>query len=102
LWLTYEARVRPEEPCSVVFAEHEWQALYCTVHRTTVVPAEPPTLREAVRLVARLGGFLARTGDGEPGVKTLWRGLTRLDDIAAAWLLARDAYDHQRAPSTYG
>lgn len=96
LWLTYEARVRPEEPCTVVFAEHEWQALYCTVHRTAVAPAEPPSLREAVRLVARLGGFLARKGDGEPGVKTIWRGLIRLDDIAAAWLLARTAFEHER------
>ena len=25
-------------------------------------------------LGARLGGFLARTGDGEPGVKTIWLG----------------------------
>ncbi|WP_366510899.1 IS4 family transposase [Moorena sp. SIO3F7] len=23
-----------------------------------------------------MGGFLARTGDGEPGLKTLWRGLS--------------------------
>jgi hypothetical protein len=96
LWLTYEARKQPDEPCSVVFAEHEWQALFCTVHRTTVAPAEPPSLREATRLVARLGGFLARKGDGEPGVKTIWRGLIRLDDIAAGWLAARAAYEFER------
>lgn len=100
--VTYEARVKPEEPCTVVFTEHEWQALYCTVHRTAVAPAEPPTLHEAVRLVARLGGFLARKGDGEPGVKTIWRGLMRLDDLAAAWLLAHDAYDHERVQSLMG
>ena len=102
LWLTYEARVRPKEPCTVAFAEHEWQALYCTVHRTAVAPAEPPSLREAVRLVARLGGFLARKGDGEPGVKTIWRGLIRLDDITAAWLLARTAFEHERDHSLMG
>lgn len=96
LYLTYEARMKPEEPCTEVFTEHEWQALYCTVHRVTVAPAEPPTLREAVRLVARLGGFLARSGDGEPGVKTIWRGLMRLEDIAAGWLFARAAYEHER------
>ncbi len=33
-----------------------------------------PTVREAVRLAARLGGFLGRGGDGEPGVQCLWRG----------------------------
>jgi hypothetical protein len=91
LWLTYQARQTPDEPCTTVFAMHEWQALYCSVYRTPVPPAEAPSLREAVRLVARLGGFLARTGDGEPGVTTIWRGLMRLDDIATTWLLARAA-----------
>lgn len=95
LWLTYEARVRPEERCTVMFTRHEWQALYCTVHRTGLAPAEPPSLYEATRLVARLGGFLARKGDGEPGVKTLWRGLARLDDIATGWLAARTAFEQE-------
>jgi hypothetical protein len=36
-----------------------------------------------VRLVAKLGGFLARKGDGEPGARTLWRGLQRVMDFAA-------------------
>ena len=30
-----------------------------------------------------LGGFLARKGDGEPGVKTIWIGLQRITDFAA-------------------
>jgi hypothetical protein len=102
LWLTYEARAKPEAPCEVMFATHEWQALYCAVHRTTSVPTEVPTLREAVRLVARLGGFLARASDGEPGVKTLWRGLIRLEDIVAGWLLAHRAFDPGSAPSLMG
>jgi hypothetical protein len=33
---------------------------------------------EALRLLAQLGGFLARKGDGEPGVQTTWRGYMRL------------------------
>lgn len=31
--------------------------------------------------------YLARKGDGEPGVKTIWQGLRRLHDIAQTWLL---------------
>ncbi|MES2296571.1 MAG: IS4 family transposase, partial [Pseudomonadota bacterium] len=27
------------------------------------------------RLIARLGGFIGRKSDGEPGVKTIWLGL---------------------------
>jgi len=33
----------------------------------------------------RLGGFLGRKHDGEPGMIVLWRGLQRLHDIATAW-----------------
>jgi hypothetical protein len=103
LWLTYTARETPDVPCSVVLARHEWQALVCTIAQTAEPPSEPPTLRAAVRMIAQLGGFLARTGDGEPGVKTLWRGLTRLDDIAATWLLVRgNADDHQLDRSLMG
>jgi hypothetical protein len=46
-------------------------------------PDTPPTLNEVTRLVARLGGFLARTGDGKPGVKTIWLGMQRILDFAA-------------------
>jgi hypothetical protein len=44
----------------------------------TLLPAVPPTLRETVRLLGRLGGHLGRAGDGEPGVTVLWRGWIRL------------------------
>jgi hypothetical protein len=39
------------------------------------------TVRQFVRGIARLGGFLGRKGDGEPGVRALWRGYQRLQDI---------------------
>ncbi len=91
LWLTYLQREQPHAPCTVAFAPAEWQALCCATSQTPTPPAEPPTLREAVRLVAKLGGFLGRTGDGEPGPLTLWRGLTRLHDLTAMWRLLRPA-----------
>jgi hypothetical protein len=28
-----------------------------------------------------LGGFLARKGDGEPGLKTLWQGFARVSSF---------------------
>jgi hypothetical protein len=46
---------------------------------------DPPTLREAIRRGAGLGGFLGRKCDGEPGSQTSWLGLLRLGDIAAMW-----------------
>jgi len=75
----------PDVPCTVFFEEFEWKALHTHITKTPIPPAEPPTLREALRMVATLGGFLGRKGDGEPGTTTLWRGLQYLDGIAAMW-----------------
>ena len=82
-------RETPAVPATVYFEEHEWQALVAFVRREPEPPKEPPTLREAVRMVAGLGGFLGRKGDGEPGTETLWRGLQRLYDIAEAYRVFR-------------
>lgn len=101
LWLTYEARRSPETSCSSVLETHQWQALYCTIHHTTIPPAEPPNLQQAMRWIAQLGGFLGRKSDGQPGVKTIWRGLRRLDDIAATWQLLRPSSLSQ-LDTTYG
>jgi hypothetical protein len=82
-------RETPDLPCTVYFDDLQWQALYGFLHRSPEPPAQPPTLRQAIRMVASLGGFLGRKGDGEPGTQTLWLGLQRLDDIAAAWQIFR-------------
>jgi hypothetical protein len=91
LWITYQARYYPQTPADTVLATHEWQALYCTIHKTPIPPVSPPNLNTCVRWIAQLGGFLARKGDGEPGVKTIWQGLQRLHDIARTWLLLSPA-----------
>lgn len=87
LWITYLARYHPDAPADTVLETHEWQALYCTIHHTTLPPSSPPSVHTCVRWIAQLGGFLARRRDGEPGVKTIWQGLRRLHDIAQTWLL---------------
>jgi hypothetical protein len=79
-WLTYQARVTPDFSSSIVLETHEWQALYCVVNKTHIPLENPPTLAEAVLLLAKLGGFLGRKSDGHPGVKVLWRGLQKLND----------------------
>lgn len=85
LWLTYQARLTPDAPCTVALQPVEWHALYAFIHRTRRLPDTPPSLRQVVRWIAQLGGFLGRKGDGDPGVKVLWRGWQRLQDIAATW-----------------
>jgi hypothetical protein len=91
LFLTMQARAVPDMPSDVLLELEEWQALYCHHHRTKQPPAQPPTLAEAVRMIARLGGFLGRKGDGHPGATVIWQGLQRLLDLTTAWILWRGA-----------
>lgn len=44
----------------------------------TQPPADPPSLRQITHFLAGLGGFLGRKGDGEPRVKTVWEGYSKL------------------------
>jgi len=85
LWLTYQARVTPDAPCTVALQQAEWQAIYLFTQRQRRLPTKPLSLRQAVRWIGQLGGFLGRTGDGEPGIKVLWRGWTRLQDIVTTF-----------------
>ncbi|NES84284.1 MAG: hypothetical protein F6K10_24345 [Moorea sp. SIO2B7] len=75
--------------CEEVLEPYQWQALYATIHQQIYPRQQPPTFAQVVGWIAQLGGFLGRGGDGEPGVKVLWRGLSRLDDIAQTWLLCQ-------------
>jgi hypothetical protein len=85
--LTKLGRETPDVPCTVFFEEADWKALVAYITQKPKPPEKPPTLREAMRMVATLGGFLGRKGDGEPGTKSLWLGLQRLDDLSSMWKL---------------
>jgi len=87
-WLTKQSRETPDIPCDVVLNEDEWKVLYASV-RDEPPPSEPPSLRDAVRMIAKLGGFLGRKSDGDPGTTTLWRGLVRLANIVIGYRIAR-------------
>ena len=85
--LTYHARLSPEESCEVALQSVEWKVLrrkFAPKNRSK----QPPTLRQAMRWIAQLGGFLARAGDGEPGLKTLWRGMGVLHHLVEGAQLA--------------
>jgi len=90
-YLTWLGRATPDLPCTVAFEEDQWKAVI--VFKTRKPPPEqPPSLRQMIRSIAQLGGFLARKADGEPGTQTLWRGLQRMDDVTAAFRSFRTAY----------
>jgi hypothetical protein len=85
-FMTYINREDPQQPCDVILCDHEWKALYCKIHRAKKAPTAAPSLNQAIRWIAQLGGFLARKGDGDPGIVTIWRGWQRLADISEMWL----------------
>ena len=80
-------RVLPQLPASVLYAPDELAVL---------LAAAALTLNAANRLVARLGDYLGRRGDGEPGAESLGVGLRRLADLVAGWRLQRQASERTR------
>jgi hypothetical protein len=79
--LVHLNREVPNLPATVYFEDMQWQALLVYASKSPKPPADPPTLYEAVRLLGRMGGHLARKLDAEPGAEALWTGLQRLDDL---------------------
>jgi hypothetical protein len=84
MFLGYLGRCRPDESCETCFSEDEWKILYSVANKTTILPDNPPTILEAVVMIAKLGGFLARKSDGFPGVTVIWRGLAKFYTILEA------------------
>jgi hypothetical protein len=89
LYLIMLGRTVPELSCEAVLAREEWKAVYLVTQRKKP-PSRPPGLQEVLIMIAQLGGFLARKGDGFPGPKALWIGLQRTRDFVLA-LEAREA-----------
>ena len=70
---------------------------YCRLSPTTPVQKSVPkrwiillerklqvklkTVRDFWRCLARLGGFIGRRSDGEPGWQTIWKGYVKLRDM---------------------
>jgi hypothetical protein len=65
-------RTCPDLDAELFFDLDEIQAAYLLHDK---VPLAKPKLNEVLRRIACIGGFIARKGDGEPGVKTIWLGL---------------------------
>ena len=69
-------RTCPDWEAERLLTREEWQAAWIVARKHP--PDKMPTLRKALHMIAALGGFLGRKGDGEPGVKSLWIGLQRV------------------------
>ena len=80
-WLRHLGEQERDASCEAVLETEEWQLLYRIEHRTTRAPKTAPTAAEALLWIAKLGGYLNRKSDPEPGVISLWRGWEQLSEM---------------------
>jgi hypothetical protein len=74
--VAYLSRERPDLSAAEVFAKEELDALHVQL-REGPPPRKAPTLKEAVRMVVKLGGNLDRRHD-KPGMTVMWRGWSKM------------------------
>ena len=83
------ARTQPTAAASLEFAEHELRALTVMkrryAKRTESIPDTVPSMADAIRWLAELGGHAGRPSSGPPGSVTIRRGLEFIAPIALAF-----------------
>lgn len=81
------ARTSPDVPASVELSSHEIRALIVLKRkfkkRTETIPDTMPTIAQAARWIADLGGYTGKSSGGPFGSITLGRGLTTVVTGAA-------------------
>ena len=88
MYLMRLGRTCPDLPANLVFDPLEWQSSYLLNKQS--LPDGLPTINNVIRNLAILGGFLGRKSDGEPGAKSIWRGLQRIQDCIYGIQLAKE------------
>lgn len=96
LFMTMAGRAYPSLSSECLFEPIEWQTAYVMIYEKSP-PKEPPALKDMLRMIARLGGFLGRKHDGDPGPTVMWKGLRTLYDYIKAREVFTRAFGH-----TYG
>ena len=89
LFLTVIGRVEPDMPCTAILEVDERQTLFAYHHPKKSIPVAPPRLIDAVTWIAKLGGFLGRKSDGQPGIIVIWRGIQMLQVMTLGFIAAR-------------
>ena len=86
--LKYLARNQPEEPATIELCENEIQAIVVLKDKKPrdYDPEKVPTIAQAVRWIAELGGYTGKQSGGPPGTIVIGRGLRDVE-IAARVLV---------------
>lgn len=88
-WMTMINRSHPNASPTQVFTQTEIKLLNQLVKRKND-DKNNQTLSYYLKLLAKLGGYLARASDPPPGNTVMWRGLSRLTDIELGFNLAKN------------
>lgn len=90
--MTLLGREMPQLPAEVLFADIEVRTL-CGYAKQNALP--PPThLGRAVRLTAKLGGYIGRNSDPPPGHQLLWQGFIALQLMALGFEIRDQMYQN--------
>jgi hypothetical protein len=81
-FIAMSARAKPDAPPATVLTAAEIKALDHIDAVRSRPRLQQRTLAAYLLQIAMLGGYLARNHDPPPGNMVVWRGLTRLHDIA--------------------
>ncbi len=81
-WLTMSARATPCASPETVLTPAEINVLDQIDASRPKPRTTSKTLQAYILQIAMLGGYLARSKDPPPGNMVIWRGITRLNDIA--------------------
>lgn len=83
--MTLLGRESPDLPPEVLFTDVEIEVLTAFAKGRRLKP--PDTVGDAVQLVARIGGYLARKSDPPPGHQLMWQGYSALQMMCAGYIL---------------
>ena len=86
-WMTMINRSSSEMPPTTALTDIEIQLLDRLIPGNITQPQSKRSLSTYIVKLARLGGYLARSGDPPPGSTVMWRGLSRLVDIELGFSL---------------
>jgi hypothetical protein len=86
--MTLLGRETPELPAEVLFSDIELRTLQAYAKKKSL--KLPLLLGDAVRIVAKLGGYLGRKNDPPPGHQIIWQGYTVLQFMCMGVALLED------------
>ena len=88
-WLTMMGREKPDSPCDQILSEEEWHVL--SAWATGKIADKAPSVQQAMHWIGKMGGWLARGKQDQPGTTCMWRGLARLPSIIQVSLSSQSA-----------